>query len=111
MRARQRDELFATLKVRFEGNPDRHKGMQWSKVQARLEGASPDKLHALAEMERTGGEPDVVGHDARSGAFLFVDCSAESPGGRRSLCYDREALEARKEAKPVNNAIDMAAEL
>ena len=87
---------------------DRHRGMQWSKVQARLEG-KPEKLRSLNEMEETGGEPDVIGHDKKSGEYIFCDCSAESPKGRRSLCYDREALESRKEHKPANNAVDMAA--
>lgn len=111
MKGKQRDELIAVLKARFEKNPARHKGIQWAKVQARLEAAKPEKLRALAEMERTGGEPDVIGHNAKSGAFLFVDCSAESPAGRRSLCYDREAWESRKEARPESNAVDVAAEI
>ena len=87
---------------------NRHKGLEWTKVQARLE-ANPEKLWSLNEMERTGGEPDVVGHDGNTGEYIFFDCSAESPTGRRSICYDREALEARKEHKPKNNAVDMAA--
>ena len=105
---KQREELLGTLKARFEKNRKRHQGMEWAKVQARLE-ASPEKLSALLEMERTGGEPDVVGHDAKSGEYVFFDCSAESPAGRRSACYDREALQSRKENRPDNNAVDMAA--
>ena len=108
MKARQRDELLAVLKARFEKHMSRHKGLDWAKVQARLDGA-PKKLEALAEMEATGGEPDVIGHDKKTGEFLFVDCAAESPAGRRSLCYDREAWESRKEARPDNNAVDVAA--
>jgi hypothetical protein len=104
----QREELLRALKARFEKNMNRHKGLEWAKAQARLE-ANPEKLWALNEMERTGGEPDVVGHDGKTGEYIFFDCSAESPKGRRSICYDREALEARKEHKPENNAIDMAA--
>jgi len=95
------------LKARFEKNGNRHKGLDWADVQARLE-ANPEKLWSLYEMERTGGEPDVVGHDKKGGEYLFYDCSAESPKGRRSLCYDREALDERKEFKPENSAIDMA---
>jgi hypothetical protein len=106
--AAQREELLSALKMRFEKNMSRHKGLEWDKVQAKLE-ADTEKLWSLSEMERTGGEPDVVGHDKKSGEYIFYDCSAESPKGRRSLCYDREALEARKEHKPGNNAIDMAA--
>src|SRR5262244_1536178 len=106
--AAQRQELFSTLKARFEKNMNRHKGLDWAKVQAKLE-ANIEKLWSLNEMERTGGEPDVVGHDKKTGEYIFYDCSAESPKGRRSLCYDREALESRKENKPENNAIDMAA--
>ena len=103
----QREELLGTLKSRFEKNMDRHKGIQWTNVQARLE-AYPAKLWALNEMERTGGEPDVIEYDQSTGEYVFYDCSAESPKVRRSLCYDRAALEARKEFKPENNAIDMA---
>jgi hypothetical protein len=103
----QREELLRALKARFEKNMNRHKGLEWAKVQAKLE-AHPEKLWALNEMERTGGEPDVVGHDKKIGEYIFYDCSAESPKGRRSLCYDREALEARKEHKPKDSAIDMA---
>ena len=104
----QREELLSTLKSRFEKNMNRHKGLDWSKVQTKLE-ADPEKLWSLNEMERTGGEPDVVGHDKKTGEFIFYDCSAESPKGRRSICYDREALEARKEHKPKDSALDMAA--
>src|SRR5678809_642388 len=104
----QRQELLSTLKARFEKNMGRHKGLDWSKVQAKLE-ANTEKLWSLNEMEQTGGEPDVVGHDKKTGEYIFFDCSAESPTGRRSVCYDREALESRKENKPKNNAIDMAA--
>jgi hypothetical protein len=104
----QREELLRALKARFEKNMNRHKGLEWAKVQAKLE-ANPEKLWSLNEMERTGGEPDVVGHDKKTGEYIFYDCSAESPKGRRSVCYDREALESRKEHKPEDNAIDMAA--
>lgn len=103
----QRAALLRALKARFETNMIRHQRLQWPAVQARLE-ANPDKLWSLNEMERTGGEPDVVGHDKKNGEYVFYDCSAESPKGRRSVCYDREALEARKEHKPKNSAIDMA---
>ena len=103
----QRDELLGILKVRFEKNMDRHKGLDWSRVQARLE-ANTERLWSLNEMERTGGEPDVVGHDKKTGEYVFYDCSAESPKGRRSICYDREALAARKENKPKDSAINMA---
>ena len=108
MKAKQREELLRTLKARFEKNMNRHKGLEWAKVQAKLE-ANTEKLWSLNEMERTGGEPDVVGHDKKTGEYIFYDCSAESPKGRRSVCYDREALESRKEHKPKNSAIDMAA--
>jgi hypothetical protein len=104
----QRDELLGTLKARFEKNPNRYKGLDWAKVQARLE-ARPGALWSLYEMERTGGEPDVVAHDWKTGEVVFFDCSAESPSGRRSLCYDREALQARKEHKPKDSALNMAA--
>jgi hypothetical protein len=104
----QRDVLLGALKHRFEKNMARHKGVEWSLVRARLE-ADVDKLSSLNEMERTGGEPDVVGHDKKTGEYIFYDCSAESPKGRRSLCYDREALEARKEHKPKDSATEMAA--
>src|SRR5829696_6575658 len=100
--------LLPVLKARFEKNMSRHKGLEWPKVQARLE-ANPEKLQSLNEMETSGGEPDVVGHDKKTGEFIFYDCSAESPKGRRSVCYDREALDSRKEHKPKDNAIDMAA--
>jgi hypothetical protein len=103
----QREELLKTLKARFEKNMNRHEGLEWAKVQAKLE-ASPEKLWSLSEMEGTGGEPDVVGHDNKTGEYIFNDCSAESPKGRRSLCYDREALESRKQHKPENSAIDLA---
>ena len=108
--AKQREELFNTLKARFEKNMNRHKGLEWAKVRTRLE-AKPEKLSALHEMERTGGEPDVVGHDKKTREYVFYDCSAESPKGRRSLCYDREALDSRKEHKPKNSAMDMAADI
>jgi hypothetical protein len=104
----QRDELLTALEARFEKNMKRHKGLEWAKVQAKLE-VNTEKLWSLNEMERTGGEPDVVGHDKKTGEYIFYDCSVESPKGRRSVCYDREALESRKEHKPENNAIDMAA--
>jgi hypothetical protein len=106
----QREELLKTLKARFEENMNRHKGLKWALVQARLE-ANPEKLWSLQEMERTGGEPDVVGHDKKTGEYLFYDCSAESPNGRRSLCYDREAWEARKEHKPETSSMDLAADM
>lgn len=105
---KEREELLKTLEARFKKNGKRHKDMDWAKVQARLE-AKPEKLWSLHEMERTGGEPDVVGHDEKTGEYIFYDCSAESPKGRRSACYDREAQEERKEHKPENNAMDMAA--
>ncbi|HEY4197888.1 MAG TPA: DUF4256 domain-containing protein [Mucilaginibacter sp.] len=106
--AEQSTELLSTLKARFEKNKNRHEGVAWAKVQAKLE-ANPKKLWSLQEMETTGGEPDVVGQDKKTGEYLFYDCSAESPKGRRSFCYDREAWESRKEFKPENNATDMAA--
>ena len=99
-----REELLRALKARFEKNMNRHKGLEWAKVQAKLE-ANTEKLWSLNEMERTGGEPDVVGHDKKTGEYIFYDCSAESPKGRRSVCYDREALESRKEFKPKDTAI------
>jgi hypothetical protein len=105
---KQRGELFTALKTRFEKNMNRHRGLDWAKVQAKLE-ANPEKLWSLNEMESTGGEPDVVGHDKKTGKYVFYDCSAETPKGRTSVCYDREALESRKEHKPKNNAMDMAA--
>ena len=104
----QSGELLQALKVRFEKNMNRHKGLEWSKVRARLE-ANTEKQWSLSQMETTGGEPDVVSHDKKTGEYIFYDCSVESPKGRRSFCYDREALESRKEHKPANNAIDMAA--
>jgi Protein of unknown function (DUF4256) len=104
----QHKELLRALKARFEKTMNRHKGLERDKVQAKLE-ANAEKLWSLCEMERTGGEPDVVGHDKKTGEYIFHDCSAESPRGRRSVCYDREALESRKEHKPEDNAIDMAA--
>lgn len=103
-----REELLRTLKARFEKNMNRHKGLEWAKVQARLE-ARAEKLWSLQEMEKTGGEPDVVGHDKKTGEYLFFDCSPESPKGRTSVCYDREGLDSRKEHKPKNTAMDMAA--
>jgi Protein of unknown function (DUF4256) len=103
----QREDLLGTLKARFEKNMNRHKGLEWTNVQAKLE-THPEKLWSLAEMETTGGEPDVVGHDKKTGEYIFYDCAAESPKDRRSVCYDREALESRKENKPKNNAMEMA---
>lgn len=105
---RQREDLLGALKARFEKNMNRHKGLAWAEVQARLE-ANHEKLWSLNEMEKTGGEPDVTGRDRKTGEYVFCDCSAESPAGRRSVCYDREALESRKEHKPANNAADLAA--
>jgi hypothetical protein len=105
---KQREELLRALKARFEKNMSRHKGLEWAQVQAKLE-ANTEKLWSVNEMERTGGEPDVVGHDKETGECIVFDCSPESPKGRRSLCYDREALESRKEHKPKDNAVDMAA--
>jgi len=104
----QREELLGVLRDRFDKNMSRHKGLEWTKLQARLE-ASGDKLWSLHEMERTGGEPDVVSHDQKTGEYIFFDCSPETPKGRVSICYDREGLESRKEHKPANTAIDMAA--
>ena len=104
---KQCEELLKILKARFEKNMNRHKGLEWAKIQPKLE-ANSDKLWSLNEMERTGGEPDVVGSDNKTGELIFYDCSAESPKGRRSVCYDREGQESRKEHKPKNNAIDMA---
>ncbi len=106
----QRDALLAALRTRFEKNMHRHRGVQWSEVQERLE-RHPSKLWSLHEMERTGGDPDVVGRDEGSGEFIFVDCSAESPTGRRSVCFDQEALEARREHKPADSAMNMAASM
>jgi hypothetical protein len=105
---KQREELLTTLKARFEKNMNRHQGLEWTKVRARLE-ACAEKLWSLNEMERTGGEPDIVGQDKNTGEYAFYDCSPESPKGRTSLCYDREALDSRKEHKPKNSAMDMAA--
>jgi len=105
---KQSDDLLKTLQTRFEKNKNRHKNLEWPKVQARLE-AKPEKLWSLQEMESTGGEPDVVGHDPKTGEYIFYDCSAESPKDRRSLCYDREALDSRKENKPKGSALEMAA--
>jgi hypothetical protein len=104
---KQREELLRALKARFDKNMTRHQGLEWSKVRAKLE-AQAEKLRSLNEMERTGGEPDVVAHDKKTGEYIFYDCSAESPKGRRSLCYDREALDSRKEHKPTDNAIETA---
>jgi len=106
--SKQREELLKILQARFEKNTNRHKGLEWAKVQARLE-TNPEKLWSISEMERTGGEPDVVGQDKKTGEYIFYDCSPESPKDRRSVCYDREALDSRKENKPKNNAVDMAA--
>ena len=106
--SQQRNQLLTTLKARFEKNMKRHKGIEWVKVQAKLE-ANAEKLRSINEMERTGGEPDVVGHDKKSGEYIIYDCSSESPKGRRSFCYDRAALESRKEHKPADNAVDAAA--
>lgn len=106
----QSDELISILKTRFEKNMNRHKGIKWADVQAKLE-ASAGKLWSLNEMEMTGGEPDVIGQDKKTGAYIFCDCSAESPKGRRSICYDAEALESRKEHKPADSAVNMAAEM
>src|SRR5687767_4521554 len=108
----QGKELLKTLKARFEKNMNRHKGLKWADVEAKLDAArAGEKLWSLNEMETTGGEPDVIGFDKKTGEYIFYDCSAESPKGRRSLCYDREGLESRKEHKPENNAIDMAADM
>lgn len=108
MKAKQREDLLVILKSRFEKNVNRHKSLDWTKVQAKLE-ANPAKLQSLNEMESTGGEPDVVGYDKKTDEYIFFDCSAESPTGRRSVCYDREGQDSRKEHRPENNAIDMAA--
>src|SRR4051812_26122613 len=104
----QREELLSALKARFDKNMNRHEDLEWAKVKARLE-ANPEKLWSLSEMERTGGEPDVVGRDQKTGEYLFFDCSPQSPAGRTSLCYDREALDSRKEHKPKSSAMEMAA--
>jgi hypothetical protein len=108
MHAEQREELLSALKARFEKNLHRHQGLEWAEVQTKLD-ANPEKLWSLNEMERTGGEPDVVGYDEKTDEYILYDCSAESPTGRRNVCYDREALESRKEFKPKDNAMDMAA--
>lgn len=108
MNAKQRETLLSILKARFEENMGRHPGMKWPSIASRLE-ANPERLVVLQEMEHTGGEPDVIGLDQKTGGFVFCDCSAESPKGRRSVCYDRAALDARKEHKPANNAVEMAA--
>jgi hypothetical protein len=108
--ASQKEELLKTLKSRFEKNMKRHKGLEWEKIQTKLD-ANPSKLWSLHEMENTGGEPDVIGYDKKTAEYLFCDCSAESPKGRRSVCYDRKALNARKEHKPQNSALDMADEM
>lgn len=108
--AEHRGELITTLKARFEKNMKRHKGIEWAKVQAKLED-NPEKLWSLNEMEKTGGEPDVIGYDKKTGEYIFYDCSAESPKGRRSICYDREAWDSRKENKPENTAMDMATDM
>ena len=104
----QRDQLLKALQSRFEQNRKRHEGIEWAKVKAKLE-ANPEKLWSLGEMERTGGEPDVVGQDQKTGEFIFFDCAPESPKDRRSFCYDREALDSRKEAKPINSVMEAAA--
>jgi len=108
--SRERKELLGALRARFERNMNRHQGLEWAKIQEKM-ASNPEKLWSLSEMERTGGEPDVVGHDEKTGEYIFYDCAAESPKGRRTVCYDREALEARKEHKPQNNAVDMAASM
>jgi hypothetical protein len=107
---KQQDEQLAVLKKRFEKNQGRHKGINWNTVEEKLK-SNPAKMSAIREMENTGGEPDVIGQDKKTGEFIFCDCSAESPSGRRSLCYDKESLDARKENKPANNVIDMAASM
>ena len=106
--AKQSEELIGSLKLRFEKNPRRHKGIEWKELEKKLK-SSAQKLWSLNEMERTGGEPDVVGYDKKADTYIFMDCAAETPAGRRSTCYDKEGLESRKEFKPANNAIDMAA--
>ncbi len=106
--SKEKEQLLRTLQARFQNNMTRHKGLEWAEVETRLE-ANPEKLRSLHEMEETGGEPDVVGYDQKTGEFIFYDCSAESPKDRRSVCYDREALESRKEHKPKNSAVGMAA--
>src|SRR5688572_3564308 len=108
--AKESEELILLVRGRFEKNKNRHKGIEWANVQKRLE-SKTDKLWSLLEMERTGGEPDVVGYDKKTGEYIFYDCSAESPKGRRSVCYDHEALESRKEHKPANSAVGMASDM
>ena len=108
--AKESEQILEVLKTRFEKNMSRHKGIEWAKVRGRID-ANPDKLWSLNEMERTGGEPDVVGHDKKTGAFVFYDCAPETPKDRRSVCYDRQALDSRKEHKPKNSAMDLAAEM
>jgi hypothetical protein len=108
--AAQSEELISTLKARFEKNANRHQGISWAEVEAKLK-ADPEKLRSLSEMERSGGEPDVIGHDKKTGEYIFYDCAAESPKERRSLCYDREALDSRKENKPKGSAVEMAASM
>ncbi|EMN97186.1 PF14066 family protein, partial [Leptospira interrogans serovar Medanensis str. UT053] len=110
MAAEQREELLSTLKDRFAKNMNRHKDLEWTKVKTKLE-ANSEKLWSLNEMEKTGGEPDVIAYDQKTSEYIFYDCSMESPKGRRSVCYDREALESRKEHKPKDNALDMAASM
>lgn len=110
LKAEQIEELLRTLETRFKNNISRHKGLDWFKVRTKLE-TNNDKLWSLYEMERTGGEPDIVGYDKKNGEYIFYDCSTESPKGRRSVCYDREGLESRKEHKPENNAIDMSVDM
>jgi hypothetical protein len=107
IKERRYEELLSALKARFEKNKSRHEGLEWAPIEAKLK-ASPQHLASLAQMEETGGEPDVVGHDKKTGEYIFYDCSAETPKGRRSICYDRAALDSRKEHKPANSAIDMA---
>jgi len=109
--SKQQEGLLTVLRERFEKNMSRHKGLEWTKVQAKLETDPGGELWSLNEMERTGGEPDVIGHDKKTGEYIFYDCSAESPKGRRSICYDHEALESRKEHKPENSAVQMAADM
>lgn len=106
----QREELLNKIKVRFEENMDRHKNVEWNDIQEKLE-SNPEKMWTLNEMEKTGGEPDVIGHDKKTDEYIFYDCSQESPEGRRSICYDREGLESRKKYKPKNNAVDMASDM
>lgn len=111
MTIEQREILYTTLEARFGANMNRHEGLEWAHIQAKLEEASSETIRALSEMERTGGEPDVIGYDNETATYIFYDCATESPKGRRSLCYDREALESRKEHKPKGSAVDMAADM